>query len=151
MIVRPIAADELERVIVLWHETSADTYGFIPVERDRVLADRRGYFTTNIAPQHDLWVAHEGTEIVGFLAIRDSLIDRLYVHPTAQRRGVGAALLAKARELQPEHLTLYTHQKNTKARAFYEKHGFRATRFGVSPPPESEPDVFYEWRAIRAL
>ena len=32
------------------------------------------------------------------------------------------------------------------SRAFYEKHGFRAVRFVVSPPPESEPDVEYQLR-----
>ena len=29
---------------------------------------------------------------------------------------------------------------------FYERRGFVATRFGVSPAPESEPDVQYEWK-----
>ena len=37
--------------------------------------------------------------------------------------------------------------KDIKAsRAFYEKYGFTAEKFGVSPPPESEPDVEYHWR-----
>jgi hypothetical protein len=40
---------------------------------------------------------------------------------------------------------LYTLQINTNARAFYERNGFRALKFGLSPPPESEPDVEYHW------
>jgi hypothetical protein len=32
-----------------------------------------------------------------------------------------------------------------RARSFYERRGFRAVQFGVSPPPESEPDVRYAW------
>jgi len=32
------------------------------------------------------------------------------------------------------------------ARAFYEKQGFVAVRFGQSLPPESAPDVEYRWR-----
>jgi hypothetical protein len=28
----------------------------------------------------------------------------------------------------------------------YEKHGFKAVKFGLSPPPESAPDVEYRWR-----
>jgi hypothetical protein len=32
------------------------------------------------------------------------------------------------------------------ARSFYEKQGFVAVYSGVSPPPESEPDVEYRWR-----
>jgi len=33
----------------------------------------------------------------------------------------------------------------------YEKHGFIASRFGTSPPPESAPDVEYHWRPSREL
>ena len=65
--------------------------------------------------------------------------------PRCQRRGVGTALLERAKELAPEGLTLFTHQRNERARAFYERRGFRAVQFGVSPPPESEPDVKYAW------
>jgi hypothetical protein len=53
--------------------------------------------------------------------------------------------MRKARELSPRGLRLFTHQANAKARAFYEKEGFRVVRFGTSPPPESAPDVEYAW------
>jgi hypothetical protein len=43
---------------------------------------------------------------------------------------------------------LATLQVNLPARAFYEKNGFKAIEFGISPPPESEPDVKYEWLAV---
>ena len=82
----------------------------------------------------------------GFLALAGSYVDRLYVLPARQRRGVGERLLAHAKSLAPHGLELHTHQKNGKARAFYEKHGFAAVRFGTSPPPENEPDVEYWWR-----
>ena len=90
--------------------------------------------------------AVEGADLLGFIALRGSYVDRLYVHPDRQRRGVGEALLRRALALSPQGLELHTHVKNVKARAFYEKHGFRAVRFGVSPPPESEPDVEYQLR-----
>jgi hypothetical protein len=37
-------------------------------------------------------------------------------------------------------------QVNFNARAFYEKNGFVAEKFGFSDPPENEPDVGYHWR-----
>jgi len=147
IVVRDARDDELEEVITLWHETCADTYTFIPIERDRTLDDRRGYFRAHIAPRCALWVALDGDGLAGMMAIRDDYIERLYVHPQRQRRGVGAALLDRARELSPVRLELHTHQQNHKARAFYEKHGFRAVKFGMSPPPENVPDVEYHWRA----
>ena len=51
-----------------------------------------------------------------------------------------------AKERSPGHVWLYTLQINLRARAFYEKNGFVAEAFGVSPPPESEPDIQYHWR-----
>ena len=55
-----------------------------------------------------------------------------------------------AKQRSPEHVWLYTLQVNVNARAFYEKHGFVAEKFGVSPPPENEPDVEYHWRKQRS-
>lgn len=138
--------DELERVIALWHETCAATYDFIEIERGRSFDERRDFFLERIAPVCELWVAVEGDALHGYMALRGSYVDRLYVRPDAQRSGAGSALLSKARELSPVGLELHTHQKNTRARAFYEKEGFEAVRFGLSPPPESEPDVEYRWR-----
>jgi GNAT superfamily N-acetyltransferase len=68
--------------------------------------------------------------------------------PDFQRRGVGRALLDHARGLSPEHLWLYTFQVNAIGRVFYEQNGFVALRFGVSPAPESEPDVEYHWPSL---
>jgi GNAT superfamily N-acetyltransferase len=145
MIVRPLREGDLEAVMRLWHETSEDTYGFLPTEAERTYEERSRYFRGTIAVENELWVAEEPEGLAGLLARRDDYIDRLYVHPSRQRRGVGAALLAKARELSPSGLRLFTHQGNPKARAFYEKEGFVAVRFGTSPPPECAPDVEYRW------
>ena len=140
---------EIERVIELWSETCIDTYDFIEIERSYSLENRRAFFLERIEPTCELWVAVDTGALVGYLALRQSYVDRLYVLPRTQRRGAGAALMQKARELSPAGLELHTHQKNTKARAFYEKEGFTAVRFGTSPAPENEPDVEYHWRPTR--
>ena len=97
---------------------------------------------------NDVWVAEIEGEAAAFMAIAGDFIDQLYVAPQYQRRGIGKALLEFARTLAPEHLWLYTLQINTNGRAFYEKNGFRAVKFGVSPEPESEPDIEYHWNAM---
>jgi ribosomal protein S18 acetylase RimI-like enzyme len=74
-------------------------------------------------------------------------LDHLYVHPEAQGHGVGSALLRKARSLSPLRITLVTFQRNARARAFYEKHGFRPVRFTAGENEEGEPDVHYLWEA----
>ena len=62
------------------------------------------------------------------------------------KRGVGTALLQKAREHSPGQLRLFTFRRNNAARVFYERNGFSVVAFGVSPAPESEPDVEYRWQ-----
>jgi ribosomal protein S18 acetylase RimI-like enzyme len=89
--------------------------------------------------------------VVAFLAMRGSYIDRLYVDPGWQRSGWGTRLLEHARTLSPRGLELHTHVENRAARALYQKHGFVAVRVGVSPPPESAPDVEYHWRPTRGM
>jgi GNAT superfamily N-acetyltransferase len=144
--IRPFAARDLEPVVRVWHDAKRAAYGFLPQEQARTLADDRAFFAARIAPACALWLAAEGAALRGFLALVGSYVDRLYVAPAAQRTGIGTALLRHAIALSPAGIELHTHQRNAPARAFYAKHGLRAVRFGVSPPPESEPDVEYHWR-----
>jgi ribosomal protein S18 acetylase RimI-like enzyme len=70
----------------------------------------------------------------------------LYVDPLEWRKGWGTHLVNFAKQVSPRGLELDTHQENFVARALYERHGFRAVKFGLSPPPESAPDVEYHCR-----
>ncbi len=148
MDVRLVREEEIEKVIAIWHDARKETHTSIGIEmeKDLTLEGSQRIFRAHIAPRCDIWVAQRGGALLGFMAIRGSYIDRMYVRPSAQRGGVGTALLEKARELSPEGVELHTHRANQRARDFYEKHGFRAVRFGVSPAPENEPDVEYWWR-----
>ena len=145
LVVRPMTTDDLPAVIRVWHESKRVAYPYIPQEQGLTLADNERLFHELILPRNAVWVATDGPEIVGFLAMQGSYIDRLYVLPGLQRRGVGSALMAHAKALSPAGLQLHTHQKNSQACAFYERHGFRVAKYGTSPPPESEPDVEYHW------
>jgi putative acetyltransferase len=108
--------------------------------------DNLGHFSSVVARENDVWLACDSESIVGLMAISDHTIDQIYIAPPSQRGGVGSLLIDHARSLSPSLLELYTHQRNERARRFYERHGFEVVRLGVSPPPESEPDVFYRWR-----
>jgi len=83
---------------------------------------------------------------VACLALAGSYVDRMFVDPSEWRTGWGTRLILHAQAVRPDGLELHTHQQNHAARALYEKHGFKAVRFGVSPPPESPSDVEYHWR-----
>lgn len=77
-------------------------------------------------------VAVDGTgTVVGFVAWDDATgeVLRLYAHPRVQGEGVGAALLARAvdalRAAGRRQAWLNTEERNTAARRFYERQGWR--------------------------
>lgn len=96
-----------------------------------------------------MWVAETGTgDMLGFASVEGTELEHLYLRPDVRRRGIGSLLLAKAREISPEELTLHVFQRNTDARAFYERYGFTAVDFNDgSRNEEKEPDVLYRWTA----
>jgi len=79
------------------------------------------------------------------MAMDGNLIDRLYIDPQYQSDGIGSNFIKHAKDMYLGVLVLRTHDQNERARSFYEKRGFKAVAFGLSPPPESMPDVEYHW------
>lgn len=133
-------------VAELWHRAGRAAYTYLPTWQSFTLEQARKVFRRVISRDCEIWVATCEGPVVGYLALRRSYIDRLYIDPALQCCGIGAALLAHAKALRPAGLELHTHQANHAGRRFYERHGFVAVRFGTSPPPESAPDVEYHWR-----
>jgi len=73
----------------------------------------------------DILVYDDGV-VKGFLHYGGDEVRRLYVEPVLQGQGIGAALLEYAiRELHVKRL--WALEKNTRAIAFYRRHGFVAT------------------------
>jgi ribosomal protein S18 acetylase RimI-like enzyme len=147
-LIRPYKEEDFERVTAFWFEASEVAMPGLHARMGHELEGARGFFKNVIAVENQLWVYELDGKPVGYLGIAGEFIDRLYVDPAYHRRGIGQALMDHARTLSPNHLWLYTHQANTNARAFYEKNKFIAEKFGISPAPESEPDVEYHWRSI---
>jgi putative acetyltransferase len=101
----------------------------------------RAFFRERVFAECDVWVAERDGELAGMCAFRPGWVDQLYVHPAHQRRGVGAALLAKAQAANAQ-LQLWTFQRNTSARQFYASHGFRMVKTTDGRDNEErEPDV----------
>jgi GNAT superfamily N-acetyltransferase len=137
--------DEAE-VVGVWYRSGRAVYTFLP-DWQSLSRERAGQiFREVIRPRCRIWVGLRDERVVAFLAMAGSYIDRLYVDPAEWRNGCGTRLVRFAKTLFPDGLELCTHQQNHGARELYEKHGFRAVRFGLSPPPENVPDVEYHWR-----
>lgn len=142
---RRMRPEEQAAACALWTRSKKRAYPWLAIEQAHTPAEDWAYFSGTLCARCELWVAVRGERLTGLMALEGSHIDQLYVEPDEQGSGVGSALLAHAKALHPDGLSLFTFQRNARARAFYEARGFRAVRFGVSPASESEPDVRYEW------
>jgi ribosomal protein S18 acetylase RimI-like enzyme len=143
--IRPMREDETLATARLWQDSQRAAYTWFREEQRHPFDEALAFFRESICARCEMWVATDSKRILAMLALEGSYIDHLYVGPEHWERGVGSALLDHAKRRCPDGLTLVTLQRNERARRFYEARGFVATRFGVSPPPENEPDVYYEW------
>ncbi len=106
----------------------------------------RTWVPSVLLTQTQVWIAELRGAVVGFFALHGDQLDHVYLQPGYYGRGIGSLLLHKAKDLSPQRLTLWTFQRNERARAFYEAHGFVPVRFtDGSDNEEREPDVLYEW------
>jgi putative acetyltransferase len=145
--VRPARHDEIDALAALYHRCRNEMAYLPPMPEADI-----GLVAALIRESEEVWLADEDGRPLGFLAVEHSrtlgtdVLERLYVDPTSQRRGIGTALLDKAKELRPGGLQLWVFQKNEGARRFYERHGFRLVRLtDGSANMEREPDALYAW------
>jgi GNAT superfamily N-acetyltransferase len=109
-------------------------------------AETRDWVTTIVLPNQEVWVAEIDGQVAGYAARDAAELNALYVLPGYQGRGVGSALLDRAKDRSPGELWLWTFQRNAPARRFYERHGFAAIALtNGAGNEEREPDVRYRW------
>jgi GNAT superfamily N-acetyltransferase len=108
--------------------------------------ETRVFVRERLLPGHETWVVERDGRLVAFAAITGDHLGHLFVHPDAQGRGIGTALLEHTQRLLPDGFSLWTHQAS-EARAFYEARGLVAVEFtDGSTTMEKIPDVRYAWR-----
>jgi len=133
-------------VVGVWHRAGQTAYDFLPMWQTLTFNEAAKIFQEVIRPACDIWVGTLNCQVVAYIAMKGSYIDRMYIDPSEWRKGWGTRLIGFAKQLSPDGLELHTHQENNSACRLYEEYGFKAVRFGTSPPPERAPDVEYHWR-----
>jgi GNAT superfamily N-acetyltransferase len=144
VILRPATQDDASTIATVHITARRDTLPYLPdLHSDE---ETVGWIANIVLPNQDVWIAQIDDVVVGYTATIGDELNDLYVLPLAQGLGIGTALLSKAKELSPGRLSLWTFQRNARARSFYERRGFVAMEFtNGAGNEEREPDVRYEW------
>lgn len=125
--VRKFQTTDLDRVLEIWLEANLQGHDFIPAPY------WEGQLETvrTLLPQAELYVWQDGDgDVLGFIGLNGEHIEGLFVLPAAQSRGIGKALLDRAKGAR-SRLTLCVYRKNPRAAALYRREGFRVCGEGV--------------------
>ena len=90
-------------------------------------------FWAELLSSETAWVAERGGAVIGFCVREDDNIGGLYVARAARGRGVGRALLDRAKE-DRDWITVWAYRANAAARRFYRREGL----VEISCEPEEE-------------
>jgi 1-acyl-sn-glycerol-3-phosphate acyltransferase len=109
--------------------------------------DVRTHFGQVVLARGEVWTASVDGRIVGFAGLDDEMLEHLYVHPSAQNRGIGTALLDLAKRERPDGFRLWVFQQNEGARRFYDRHGCSVVlETDGADNEERLPDALLQWR-----
>jgi ribosomal protein S18 acetylase RimI-like enzyme len=142
---RPEDADALAAIM----RSAMD--GAMPSHADLHTPDEDRWFLREVVlPTTEVWVAEHDGRTVGFTALgeRDGVdfMEHIYVVPEEQARGIGRALMERAKQRRPDGFRLWVFQSNEGARRFYERSGLRLVELtDGAGNEEREPDALYEW------
>ena len=122
-------ADEVSELIADFRVT---LNGFRGIDGERSLASARKEFMEYIEKEYPVYVAVEGSKIVGYLVCRidDDVVwaESLYVLPEHRRKGIGTALYEKAEEiaesLGSDTVYNWVHPNNDAIISFLKKRGY---------------------------
>jgi ribosomal protein S18 acetylase RimI-like enzyme len=143
--IRPITPDDVPAIIGLARTTWLDAYAEIisPEQIDYMLAQRYDHARLCLDtedPQKWLHQAFLGGVLAGFAACEihkgEFKLDKLYIHPNMQRKGIGAALVDHVAELARERgfsaMILAVNKQNEQAIRAYAQYGFRLRNEAVT-------------------
>jgi len=145
VIIRPAVAADYDTMADLWF----DSWISVGIANDTDLTREgvRERFFRDAQHKWRLYAAVEDDAIVGMLALvpAESRIDQIFVDPLHKGMGVGLDLLNFAKGAMPDRIVLTTHEGNRRARAFYEREGFRLVSTHYDDG-QRRTKCEYEWR-----
>ena len=143
--VRPATAEDAEAVTAVHLASRATALPWLPELHTE--AETRWWVEHVVLSAYRTWVAVDGEDVLGYVAVDDGRLEQLYLRPDRRRQGIGTLLFRQAQAAEPAGFTLAVFIRNTAARAFYERLGCRVVAASDGRDNEEhEPDVTYAWR-----
>ena len=121
MQIRQYNSRDLNGVIRTWELASEVGHPFLSEE---FLQTERANIPAVYLPNGDTWVALVRGGIVGFVVLHGNEVGALFVKPALHGRGIGYALMNKARDLHPL-LKVEVFKQNQIGNKFYARYGFK--------------------------
>ncbi|WP_265458353.1 GNAT family N-acetyltransferase [Enterococcus sp. HY326] len=115
-----ITSENLAELTDIWLKGNIEAHDFIADE----YWESQLPLVSKLLPAATLLVEERAGTIVGFLGLQENYIAGLFVLKEFRRLGIGQSLLDYAKT-QHSQLNLSVYQKNTDARQFYQKNGFK--------------------------
>ena len=126
--IRPLSDTELAIALTIINDAAIAYKGAIPADRWHDPYMDRAYLDAEIAAGVTFFACEDDNGIIGVMGIQDvadvTLIRHAYVRTTAQRGGIGSALLGHMRSLATRPLLIGTWAAATWAVSFYRRNGF---------------------------
>ncbi len=130
-------ADALE-IVKLWRESFE--FGVRIVDPNPV-QEQLDFLLNEVVPNSEVAVVKDAGRVVAFMASVPESVCHLYVSVRHLGQGIGSHLLGLAKAKSIGSLWLYTFARNSNARCFYERHGFKEV--------ERESENMYKMEAIK--
>lgn len=108
----------------IWRDSALATHDFLSQNdfKEIEVMVREQYL-----PNAEVWVAEDAGKPVGFMGMTDSHIDSLFIAPNLRGKGVGKHMLAHAKSLFGDKLTVDVNEQNSQGVGFYLHMGFQQT------------------------
>lgn len=148
---RPYRSDDEEAAVALWLRAWQAAYPDIDFAarlqwwrnrwRDELVA------AATIVVAESAPAAGEAPALIGFVTVdpRSGYLDQLVLAPEHWRTGTGGELLDAAKRIAPAGVDLDVNIDNSRAIAFYKKHGFAVAGCGKNPI-SGRPVYRMSWR-----
>ncbi|MEM6584794.1 MAG: N-acetyltransferase [Pseudomonadota bacterium] len=142
--VRPAREEDLPAIAEFWRRSILSTN--VTYEKEDTEADLLVKLEQHFPSKWRVDVVEIGEALVGFLALEkdEAVLAQIFIDPGYQGRGIGLDLLRRAKSAFPDGFTLWTDERNTRARAFYEREGLTLDRL-VKHPVASHYRAHCRW------